>query len=112
MMYANFVLNKKDGDQVRAFAEGLNEVIDPELTRMFFPEEIQLLISGGLNDIDIDDLRAHTTYNGYASADSYINDFWAYLKSLPNKQKEKFLFFVTGTDRPPLLGFKFMNPPL
>lgn len=29
MMYANFVLNKKDGDQVRAFAEGLHEVIDP-----------------------------------------------------------------------------------
>merc|ERR1712070_1140531 len=84
MMYANLVLNKKDGDQVGAFAEGLNEVIDPQLTRMFFPEEIQLLISGGRNEIDIDDLRKHTTYNGYLPTESYINDFWAYLKGLPN----------------------------
>lgn len=77
---------------------------------MFFPDEIQLLISGGRNEIDIDDLRANTTYNGYLKDEGYINDFWAYLKALPNRQKEKFLFFVTGTDRPPLLGFKFMNP--
>lgn len=68
------------------------------------------MISGGLNDIDIDDLRIHTTYNGYAANDKYIQQFWSYLKSLPPKQKEKFLFFVTGTDRPPLLGFKYMNP--
>ena len=32
------------------------------------------------------------------------------MESLPNKQREKFLFFVTGTDRPPLLGFRYLNP--
>jgi ubiquitin-protein ligase E3 C len=26
------------------------------------------------------------------------------------ESKEKFLLFVTGSDRPPLLGFKHMNP--
>ena len=92
--------------------QGLHEVIDPELLSMFFPEEIQLLISGGLNEIDINDLRENTQYNGYSKNDSYINDFWNYLESLPNKQKEKFLLFVTGSDRPPLLGFKYMTPQL
>ena len=88
----------------------MQEVIEPELLSMFFPDEIQLLISGGLNEIDIGDLRQNTTYNGYSANDSYIKEFWAYLESLPNRQKVKFLFFVTGTDRPPLLGFKYMNP--
>ena len=91
---------------------GMHEVIEPELLSMFFPDEIQLLISGGLNEIDIADLREHTTYHGYSANESYMRDFWAHLESLPNKQKEKFLFFVTGTDRPPLLGFRYMNPQL
>lgn len=56
MLYANFLLNKKDGSQTKAFVEGMHEVIDPNLLSMFFPDEIQLLISGGLNDIDIKDL--------------------------------------------------------
>jgi hypothetical protein len=34
----------------------MHEVIDPKLLSMFFPDEIQLLISGGLNDIDMKDL--------------------------------------------------------
>jgi ubiquitin-protein ligase E3 C len=69
-----------------------------------------LLISGGLNDIDMQDLQQNVQYNGYSKTESYIKEFWAYLDSLPNKQKEKFLLFVTGSDRPPLLGFKYMNP--
>ena len=109
-LYANFILNKKDGEQTKAFVSGIHEVIDHELLSMFFPDEIQLLISGGLNEIDIEDLKQNTNYNGYDASDSYIKEFWNYLALLPNKQKEKFLFFVTGSDRPPLLGFKYMDP--
>jgi len=110
MLYANYILNKKEGEQSKAFMEGMHEVIDPELLSMFFPDEIQILISGGRNDIDINDLREHTVYNGYVERDSYIQWFWSYMESLPNRQREKFLLFCTGSDRPPLLGFKFMNP--
>jgi len=84
-MYAHFLLNKKDGPQTRAFTEGLESVIAPEILAMFFPNELQLLISGGQNEIDIQDLKNHTTYNGYSQNDSYIKEFWDYLESLPNK---------------------------
>jgi ubiquitin-protein ligase E3 C len=40
----------------------------------------------------------------------YILEFFSYLRSLPNDQKEKFLQFSTGTNRPPLLGFRYMYP--
>ena len=85
MLYANYILNKKDKEQSKAFVEGIHEVIDPELLSMFFPDEIQLLISGGLNEIDINDLRQNTTYNGYSANESYIKEFWSYLESLPNR---------------------------
>ena len=110
MLYANYILNKKEGEQSKAFMEGMHEVIDPELLSMFFPDEIQILISGGRNDIDIKDLQENTVYNGYSKSDKYIKWFWDYMESLPNRQREKFLLFCTGSDRPPLLGFKFMNP--
>jgi len=45
--------------------QGMHEVIDPEMLQMFFPDEIQLLISGGRNDIDITDMKLNTVYNGY-----------------------------------------------
>jgi len=39
-MYAHFLLNKKDGPQTRAFTEGLESVIAPEILAMFFPNEL------------------------------------------------------------------------
>tara|TARA_B110000285_G_scaffold23791_1_gene22948 strand:+ start:583 stop:1200 length:618 start_codon:yes stop_codon:yes gene_type:complete len=40
MLYANYILNKKDKEQSKSFVDGIHEVIDPELLSMFFPEEI------------------------------------------------------------------------
>ena len=56
-LFANYILNKKEGEQSKAFVEGMHLVIDPEILQMFFPDEIQLLISGGRNEIDVNDLR-------------------------------------------------------
>lgn len=47
-------------------------MIKKEQLSFFYPDEIQLLISGGHNDIDIDDLRANTNYQGYTDSDPYI----------------------------------------
>ena len=69
-----------------------------------------MLISGGLNEIDMDDLRLHTVYHGYKDSDPYIESFWNILKEMSNEDKEKFVAFVTGSNRPPLLGFKYLNP--
>jgi len=30
-LFANYILNKKEGEQSKAFMEGMHEVIDPEL---------------------------------------------------------------------------------
>ena len=65
--------------------EGLELVISKDKLRFFFPDEIQLLISGGINEIDIIDLKQNVIYNGFTANDPYIIEFWNYLSSLPNE---------------------------
>jgi len=47
------------------------------------------LISGGLNDISISDLRMNTKLNGFDKDKQedveYLEMFWNYLESLPNE---------------------------
>lgn len=80
------------------------------MLQIFFSEELQILITGDLAEIDIDDLRRHTIYHGFSDKDPYIVEFWKQIKNLSSEDKEKFLQFVSGSNRPPLLGFKYLNP--
>ena len=83
MYYADYLLNKKVRTQTQAFVEGLQTVIKKENLSIFFSDEIQLLISGGIEEeINIDDLRKYTVYHGYTDNDPYIKEFWSIIKSL------------------------------
>lgn len=63
-----------------------------------------MLISG-TPDIDVDEWRAATEYNGYASSDPVIVWWWRALKSFNREERAKVLSFATGTSRVPLGGF-------
>jgi hypothetical protein len=47
-----------------AFLRGFFEVVKPRWVRMFNEAELQMLISGSSEGIDVDDLMAHTHYAG------------------------------------------------
>ena len=70
----------------------------PELVSIFHPQELELLISG-LPDIDLDDLRTHTEYQGYKATDPVILYFWAVLRGFSQEEKALFLQYVTGTSK-------------
>lgn len=61
----------------------------------FNEQEVELLISG-TPDIDIDEWRAATEYNGYASSDPVIVWWWRALKSFNRDERAKVLSFATG----------------
>ena len=64
-------------------------------------------------DINIDDLMANTHIDKDRWNDNelpYIAELWKILKSFTQHEKELFLVFCTGTNRPPLLGFKYLQP--
>ncbi len=73
-------------------------MIPPELISIFDAQELELLISG-LPDIDLEDLRTHTEYQGYKTTDPTITYFWSALRSFTQEEKALFLQFVTGTSK-------------
>ncbi|EEB87451.1 hypothetical protein MPER_15192, partial [Moniliophthora perniciosa FA553] len=70
------------------------------------------ILLGGVNTpIDIDDLRDNTNYGGvYDEREETVGMFWDVVKSFSEDQKRALLRFVTSCSRPPLLGFKELNP--
>jgi len=46
MHYADYMLNKKTKRQTQAFIQGVHSVISQQQLSYFFPDEIQMLITG------------------------------------------------------------------
>ncbi|CDO70815.1 hypothetical protein BN946_scf184801.g6 [Trametes cinnabarina] len=110
-LVAHYRLTKQIKKQSNAFFEGLSEIIDPKWLRMFNQQELQILLGGVDTPIDIDDLRAHTQYGGlYDDHEPTIEMFWSVVKTFNQDERRKLLRFVTSCSRPPLLGFKELNP--
>ncbi|CAH8435888.1 unnamed protein product [Dicrocoelium dendriticum] len=111
-LVAHYKLNKQIYPQVRAFAAGLNDVICIDWLRLFDADELQILISGANTVIDIDDLEKHTVYPNDASEHKEtLEYFWTVLRSLSESDKRLFLRFVTACSRPPMFGFRDLQPP-
>ncbi|KAA0185330.1 putative Ubiquitin protein ligase [Fasciolopsis buskii] len=111
-LMAYYKLNKQIHPQVRAFVAGLNDVIRIDWLRLFDADELQTLISGADTVIDIDDLRKHTVYpRDTADCDETLEHFWDVLRTLSEADKRLFLRFVTACSRPPMFGFRDLQPP-
>ncbi|KAL2922247.1 E3 ubiquitin-protein ligase UPL6 [Bienertia sinuspersici] len=110
-LVANHRLNYQIRQQSSHFLRGFQQLIRKEWIDMFNEHELQILISGSLDGLDIDDLRSHTQYSGGYHAEHYVIEmFWEVLKSFSQENQRKFLKFVTGCSRGPLLGFKSLEP--
>ncbi|KAL5231664.1 hypothetical protein ABZP36_030440 [Zizania latifolia] len=110
-LVANHRLNYQIRTQSTHFLRGFQQLIPNEWINMFNEHEIQILISGSLESLDIDDLRSNTNYSGgYHPDHEFIDMFWEVLKSFNSDNQKKFLKFVTGCSRGPLLGFQYLEP--
>ncbi|KAJ8766404.1 hypothetical protein K2173_022463 [Erythroxylum novogranatense] len=110
-LVSNHRLNFQIRQQSSHFLRGFQQLIQKDWIDMFNEHELQLLISGSVDSLDIDDLRTHTNYaGGYHSEHYVIEIFWEVLKGFTMENQKKFLKFVTGCSRGPLLGFKYLEP--
>ncbi|CDY08993.1 BnaC01g30980D [Brassica napus] len=110
-LVSNHRLNFQIRQQSSHFLRGFQQLIPKECIDMFNEHELQVLISGSADYLDIDDLRQNTNYTGGYNAGHYVIDmFWEVLKSFSTENQKKFLKFVTGCSRGPLLGFKYLEP--
>jgi len=111
-LMADYKLNKQIRAQCSAFKQGLANVVPLEWLQMFNNKEFQVLISGAQIPVDVEDLKQHTSYTGgYASDHPTIRLFWKVVENFTDVQRSQLLKFVTSCSRPPLLGFKELDPP-
>jgi E3 ubiquitin-protein ligase HUWE1 len=90
--------------QLAACVRGFREVLPPALLSLFDEAELALLISG-LPDIDPEDWRANSVYEGYSEASSQITWFWRAVRAFSREERAKLLQFVTGSAKVPMGGF-------
>jgi len=57
------------------------------------------------------DMRENMVYSGgYSEDHPVIERLWRVLSHFTTEQQRDFLMFVTSCSRPPLLGFKYLEP--
>lgn len=95
-------------DQIHAFLDGFHDIISAQLISIFNEQELELLISG-MPDIDIDDWKNNTEYQGYSPSSPQINWFWRAVRSFDPEERAKLLQFATGTSKVPLEGFAHLQ---
>ncbi|ALC41873.1 CG3356 [Drosophila busckii] len=111
-LIANYKLNVQIKRHCKAFRKGLSNVLPIEWLYMFSNKELQILISGAEIPIDLEDLKKHCKYGGeYTPEHPSIVAFWAAVEGFDDLQRRQLLKFVTSCSRPPLLGFKDLDPP-
>ncbi|GIL94061.1 hypothetical protein Vretimale_394 [Volvox reticuliferus] len=121
-LLADWHLNGKLGAPTAAFARGLFSLIPQASLRLFNPREFNQLLSGATADgpggsgampLDVGDMRRWARYSGGYSADSAtVKLFWRVVAELTPDQQSALLRFVTSCSRPPLGGFRYLQPAL
>ncbi|CBZ50106.1 putative ubiquitin-transferase domain containing protein [Neospora caninum Liverpool] len=102
--YTHYLLVDSVKQQYDAFERGFLLCSSP-LVSQLSGRELQLLICG-TPELDFRQLRESAKLEGFEADDPYIESFWKIVLSFDIFQKQKFLKFVTGSDRSPAFGLK------
>lgn len=100
------VLNRRVEKQFNTFKDAFLKVCGGRVLRLFHSQELMAVVVGN-QDYDWSELEKNTEYrNGYTQDDETIKLFWDVFHEFPMEYKKKFLLFLTGSDRVPVMGMK------
>ena len=115
--YVRYFLDAAVVRQFEPFKRGFFQVCAGNALSLFRAEEIELLVRGSDEALDVDSLRAVAVYENWRHfqpphqvvpnpADSIpvIQWFWELFKEAAPERQRKLLTFITGTDRIPAVG--------
>ena len=87
-----------------AFLKGFHAVLpDFEEESFLTPLQLRVIVEGSTH-LDINELRAVTTYEGYDPASRYIQNFWRMVTGWDEDKQKQLLKFVTAAERIPAGG--------
>ncbi|XP_032805642.1 putative E3 ubiquitin-protein ligase HERC4 isoform X1 [Petromyzon marinus] len=107
--YVDYIFNKSVQQLFEAFHTGFHKVCGGKVLQLFQPSELMAMVIGN-TDYDWAELEKNTEYKGeYWAGHPTIKSFWEVFHELDLELKKKFLLFLTGSDRIPILGMKSLK---
>ena len=108
-LYVRYLLDAAVARQFEPFKRGFFTVCGGNALSLFRPEEIELLVRGSDEPLDITSLRIAADYDNWAShnpdgSEPTISWFWQSFEAANPKDQRKLLLFITGSDRIPAMG--------
>ncbi|KAF3914257.1 hypothetical protein AA313_de0207018 [Arthrobotrys entomopaga] len=111
-LYAQFLLDTSVSRQFEPFKRGFWTVCGGNALSLFQPDEIELLVRGSDEPLDITALRAVAVYENWSSSSpaetNVVQWFWETFESATVEMQRMLLSFVTGSDRIPAMGIANM----
>ncbi|KAL3417785.1 HECT-domain-containing protein [Phlyctema vagabunda] len=112
-LYVRYLLDTAVTRQFEPFKRGFFTVCGGNALSLFRPEEIELLIRGSDEPLDIASLRAVAVYDNWGVANApdsepVVSWFWDSFEHAEPKDQRKLLSFITGSDRIPATGTSTM----
>jgi E3 ubiquitin-protein ligase HECTD2 len=108
-LYVQYLLETSVARQFDPFKRGFYTICGGNALSLFRPEEIELLVRGSDEPLDISALRGVATYSNWDMKDAEKSEptiqwFWlAFTDASPDRQR-RLLLFITGSDRIPAAG--------
>lgn len=91
----------ESSQQLAALKDGLAAVLPMELTPLFTPKELEVLICGR-REVDVDLLHQCTEYSeGADESMPHVQHFWEVLREMTSEERTSFLRFVWARSRMP-----------
>ncbi|KAL8926063.1 MAG: hypothetical protein Q9172_001942 [Xanthocarpia lactea] len=108
-LYIKYLLDTSVSRQFEPFKRGFFSVCGGNALSLFRPEEIELLIRGSDETLDVATLRAVAIYDGWkkkegAEEETVIAWFWQIFAEAAAREQRALLSFITGSDRLPAMG--------
>ncbi|KAG2635787.1 hypothetical protein PVAP13_2NG387200 [Panicum virgatum] len=96
--------------QLTHFTQGFTDIlVNPDRRKDFFEcldlEDLDRLLGGSNDTINLQDWKSHTQYNGYKEKDRLITWFWKAVERMSMEQQRLLLFFWTSVKYLPSDGF-------
>jgi len=108
-LYVKHLLKTSITSQFGPFKDGFLKVCGSKVLQLFQPRELMAMVVGN-QDYDWYELEKNANYKGDFSADHpTIRIFWKVFHELSLEAKKKFLLFLTGSDRIPIMGMRALH---
>lgn len=95
------------------YKKGFHSVVGGNALSLFRPEELEALVKGSSEPLDIGTLKTVTRYQNFTTEDPeselVVRWFWKWAENLEEEKQKKLLRFITGSDRIPATGISNMN---